>query len=127
LHKALSFLGVGLVAATACIATVRPVGAQPIVDTVRGHPVSILFSLPADAIPQLNSASSNGALEVIARVAGGGDLAVGRLAVISNQIDPSSGLIRLKAAFDNTNEALHPGRTADVRILGYSAIGEIIP
>ena len=98
---------------------VTPVGAQ--------HSVSVLFSLPADALPQLRSASSTGPVEVIAQDAGGADLGIGRLAVVDNRIDPRTGLIRFKPAFDNTSEVLRPGRAVNVRVLGYSAIGEIIP
>jgi multidrug efflux pump subunit AcrA (membrane-fusion protein) len=94
---------------------------------VQGHPVSVLFSLPADALPQLGSASSNGAVEVIAQETGGGDLAVGRLTVVDNRIDPINNTVAFKSAFVNANGALRLGQTVSVRILGYTAMGRVVP
>jgi multidrug efflux system membrane fusion protein len=41
---------------------------------------------------------------------------VGRLQLIDNQVDASSGTIRLRAAFDNQDGALIPGQFARVRM-----------
>ena len=40
-------------------------------------------------------------------------LAEGKLAVINNQVDTTSGTIRLKAVFDNKDHALWPGIGVD--------------
>ena len=44
-------------------------------------------------------------------------LAEGKLAVINNQVDTTSGTIRLKAVFDNKNHALWPGQSVSTRLL----------
>src|SRR5258707_491362 len=44
-------------------------------------------------------------------------LAEGTLSVINNQVDTTSGTIRLKAVFDNKNHALWPGQSVSTRLL----------
>jgi multidrug efflux pump subunit AcrA (membrane-fusion protein) len=73
-------------------------------------------------------AGAAASLQAVSRLAwaqarDGRDLAVGRLSVIDNHVDPARGTIRFKTNFDNTNEALSPGQSVDIRMLGYRAIG----
>ena len=44
-------------------------------------------------------------------------LAEGTLAVVNNQVDTTSGTIRLKAVFDNKDHALWPGQSVSTRLL----------
>ena len=44
-------------------------------------------------------------------------LADGALAVVNNQVDTTSGTIRLKAVFVNKNHALWPGQSVSTRLL----------
>jgi multidrug efflux system membrane fusion protein len=44
-------------------------------------------------------------------------LADGSLAVINNQVDTTSGTIRLKAVFDNKTHSLWPGQSVSTRLL----------
>jgi len=44
-------------------------------------------------------------------------LSDGVLSVINNQVDTTSGTIRLKAVFDNKNHALWPGQSISTRLL----------
>jgi multidrug efflux system membrane fusion protein len=44
-------------------------------------------------------------------------LAEGTLAVVNNQVDSTSGTIRLKSVFDNKDHALWPGQSVSTRLL----------
>ncbi len=44
-------------------------------------------------------------------------LAEGKLAVVNNQVDSTSGTIRLKGVFDNKDHALWPGQSVSTRLL----------
>ena len=44
------------------------------------------------------------------------DLATGKLSVIDNQINSTTGTINYKATFDNTEEVLWPGQFVNVRV-----------
>ena len=41
----------------------------------------------------------------------------GTLAAIDNQIDPATGTVRMKAAFDNKDGALYPNQFVNARVL----------
>src|SRR4029077_6406162 len=59
-----------------------------------------------------------GALKVIAFTTDGKKtLAEGKLAVINNQVDTTSGTIRLKAVFANKEHTLWPGQSVSTRLL----------
>ncbi len=44
-------------------------------------------------------------------------LSTGTLSLINNQVDTSSGTVRLKAVFDNNDHALWPGQSVSTRLL----------
>ncbi|MGY3459681.1 multidrug efflux system membrane fusion protein [Bradyrhizobium sp. LM3.4] len=82
------------------------------------EPISVIFTAPEDQLPYISEGQKAGALKVIAFTTDGKKtLAEGKLAVINNQVDTSSGTIRLKAVFDNKDHALWPGQSVSTRLL----------
>jgi membrane fusion protein, multidrug efflux system len=85
------------------------------------RPISVVFTLSAQTLPfiqQQIAASGDPGLKVLA--ANQDDTTVlgeGNLAVIDNQIDTTSGTIRLKATFPNTDLRLWPGQFVNPRLL----------
>ena len=80
------------------------------------HPIFVSFALPADSLPQLRAGSKDGDVIVTALDRDGQALATGVLAVIDNQINPTTGTINYKAKFDNGDDALWPGQFVNLRI-----------
>lgn len=81
------------------------------------EPISLIFSLPEDALPAVMRATAEGPLQVLAFSGDGKtQLAEGVLTLIDNQIDPATGTIRLKASFPNRDRALWPGQFVNVRL-----------
>src|ERR1700737_765940 len=84
----------------------------------RIHPIAVIFTAPEEQLPYINEAQSTEPLKVIAITTDGKKpLAEGTLAVVNNQVDTTSGTIRLKAVFDNKNHALWPGQSVSTRLL----------
>jgi len=82
------------------------------------EPIAAIFTAPEDQLPYINEAQAASPLKVIAITTDGKKpLADGKLAVINNQVDTTSGTIRLKAVFDNKNHALWPGQSVSTRLL----------
>lgn len=82
------------------------------------EPISVIFTAPEDQLPYIAEGQKGGELKVIAFTTDGKKtLAEGKLAVINNQVDTSSGTIRLKAVFDNKERALWPGQSVSTRLL----------
>jgi multidrug efflux system membrane fusion protein len=83
------------------------------------QPIDVVFTLPADQIPQvLPQVHSGQSLTVDAYDRDlKHQLATGRLLAVDNQIDPTTGTVRLKSIFDNRNEALFPDQFVNARLL----------
>jgi membrane fusion protein, multidrug efflux system len=81
------------------------------------QPIAVLFSLPQQQIVRVNAASANGALTV--DVFGNDGITVidtGTLKGIDNQVDPTTGTLKLKAEFPNASFQLWPGQFVNVRL-----------
>ena len=83
------------------------------------RPISIVFTLPEQNLTAIQQHMGQG--EALATFAVDRDnhapFAEGKLAVIDNQIDTSTGTIRLKATFPNNDSKLWPGQFVNVRLL----------
>ncbi len=79
-------------------------------------PIFVSFPLPADSLPLIRAAIAQGDVKVTAQDSNGKDLAVGKLAVIDNQINPNTATINFKAVFDNPAHVLWPGQFVNVRV-----------
>jgi membrane fusion protein, multidrug efflux system len=82
------------------------------------QPISIFFNLPQQELPELSKAFTEGSLPVDALGPDGKTaLDTGKVVVIDNQIDQTTGTVRLKAEFPNASLQLWPGQFVNVRVL----------
>jgi multidrug efflux system membrane fusion protein len=89
-----------------------------IVTIAQIEPISVIFTAPEEQLPYINEAQTSSPLKTIAITTDGKKpLAEGKLAVVNNQVDTTSGTIRLKAVFDNKDHALWPGQSVSTRLL----------
>jgi multidrug efflux system membrane fusion protein len=81
-------------------------------------PISVVFTLPQRDLLSVNEAFGKGSLKVSALDSSQKNaLDEGTLAVVDNQIDPTTGTIKLKATFPNQNLKLWPGQFVNSRLL----------
>jgi len=89
-----------------------------IVTIAQIEPIAVVFTAPEVQLPYINEAQSAQPLKVTALTTDGKKtLSEGVLAVVNNQVDTTSGTIRLKAVFDNKDHALWPGQSVSTRLL----------
>jgi RND family efflux transporter MFP subunit len=83
------------------------------------QPISVLFNIPEDNLPQVRARLRAGAnLPVEAWDHNDTTMiATGRLTAVDNQIDATTGTVKLKAVFDNKDGALFPNQFVNVRML----------
>lgn len=82
------------------------------------RPISVLFTLPQQQLPEINKAVAQRKLVVEALETDSKNvLDTGALEVIDNQVDQTTGTIRLKADFPNEDLQLWPGQFVNVRML----------
>ena len=89
-----------------------------IVTLTQLKPISVIFNLPQQELDRVNAAFANEPLAVDAlRPADNSVIARGKLTVIDNQVDPSTGTVKLRAEFTNDKLQLWPGQFVNVRLL----------
>jgi multidrug efflux system membrane fusion protein len=83
------------------------------------QPITVVFTLAEDALPQvLQQTRGKQQLKVEALDrAQQGHLATGKLTSIDNQIDTTTGTVKLRAEFDNHDGALFPNQFVNTRLL----------
>ncbi len=82
------------------------------------QPISAVFTLPQQDLPDINRAVAKRALKVEALETDSENvLDRGELQVIDNQVDQTTGTIKLKADFPNKDLQLWPGQFVNVRLL----------
>jgi multidrug efflux system membrane fusion protein len=97
---------------------VRAAAATGIVVITQIQPIAVIFTLPQQLLPQVNEAFNKrslvaGALDAVTKTV----LGRGKLVVVNNQVDQTTGTIQLKAEFPNADLRLWPGQFVTVRLL----------
>jgi membrane fusion protein, multidrug efflux system len=82
------------------------------------EPISVIFTLPEEKFAQLSDALARGSVEVSAMSRDGTrEFDRGTVALIDNQIDQTTGTIRVKATLPNKQRLLWPGEFVGMRVL----------
>jgi membrane fusion protein, multidrug efflux system len=98
---------------------VQPSSATGIAVVTQLQPITVVFSIPEDdlpdVMPQLNG---GGTLQVtVFDRANQKQLAVGKVVAVDNQIDTTTGTVKVRAQFDNSDNALFPNQFVNVQLL----------
>jgi multidrug efflux system membrane fusion protein len=88
-----------------------------IITVTQTRPIAVQFSLSQDVLPDLQRSQAKGDRPVVVETRDGSPLTTGKLMAIDNQIDPTTGMIKLKAVFDNADESLWPGELVMARVI----------
>ena len=82
------------------------------------EPIAVDFTLPQADLALLQAVAAEGEPKVIAFDQDGNNmLGQGTLEAINNQVDPTTGTIKLKARFDNKDHKLWPGAFVQARVV----------
>lgn len=97
---------------------VQPSDPNGIVVVTQLQPISVIFTLPETNLPTIQQAMAKGPLTVLAYSEDNKtELDKGALTVLDNQIVQTSGSVKLKADFPNSQHRLWPGELVNVRLL----------
>lgn len=93
--------------------------ANGIVVVTQLQPITVVLTIPEDNLQRVLARLRAGATLPVSAYdrAGTAQLAIGTLATVDNQIDPTTGTVKLKAQFDNRDERLFPNQFVNVRLL----------
>jgi len=94
---------------------VRANDTTPLVVINQIAPISVTFAIPEARLPELKKYMSQGTLRVTASPPkDDAPAAVGRISFVDNQVDQTTGTIRLKGTFPNEDRRLWPGQFLNV-------------
>ena len=83
------------------------------------QPIAVIFTLPEDQLPEVLKRTRAGD-RLVAEAYDRSDatlLAKGTLLTVDNEIDPTTGTVKVKAVFDNRDRALFPNQFVNVRLI----------
>jgi len=97
---------------------IHPTDANGLVDLTQIQPISLIFTLPQTTFPEIQQEMAKGPVKVLAysqdeKI----KLDEGELLLIDNQINQTTGTIRLRATFLNAQRLLWPGELVNARLL----------
>lgn len=96
---------------------IHPTDTNGLVTVTQVQPIDIVFILPTSDIPAVQQALEAGPVVATAYdQAGAKKLDVGKLLLINNLADPSTGTVQLKAQFPNPKRLLWPGAFVNVEL-----------
>lgn len=102
--------------------------ANGIVVITQLKPITVLFTLPEDNLPAILKRLNAGAVLPVTAFdrTQSTQLAAGTLLTLDNQIDTSTGTVKMKAQFDNENEILFPNQFVNIQLLVDTVHGAVI-
>jgi membrane fusion protein, multidrug efflux system len=83
------------------------------------QPITVIFTIPEDSLDQVEARLNQGAklsVDAFDRTAQK-KIATGQLLTLDNQIDTTTGTVKGRAQFDNTDNALFPNQFVNTRLL----------
>jgi multidrug efflux system membrane fusion protein len=97
---------------------VHAADASGLVSITQVRPIAVIFTLPQRDLPAVSAALLRGSVKVeVLSAEGRGVMAGGTLQTIDNQIDMTTGTIKLKAVFPNEDQQLWPGQFVSTRVV----------
>jgi multidrug efflux system membrane fusion protein len=94
-------------------------GTNPLVVVTQIEPITVIFTIAEDSLPQVQAQSRKGKkLDVLALDrAQQTKLATGKLLTFDNQIDTTTGTVKMRGIFDNKDDALFPNQFVNTKLL----------
>ena len=98
---------------------VQPTDANGLVVVTEIEPISVVFAVPEDNLPQIFARLRTGATlpVVVFDRANVTQLSTGTLDAVDSQIDTTTGTIKIRALFDNKDDILFPQQFVNTRLL----------
>jgi RND family efflux transporter MFP subunit len=106
---------------------VRPADTAPIAVVNQMAPVYVVFAIPQRFLPELREAMNSGTAKVIATMPGDKRSETGRVAMIENTVDATTGMVTVRGIMDNTSETLWPGTLVSTRLTIRTEDAVVIP
>ncbi|MEA2887773.1 MAG: rane fusion protein multidrug efflux system, partial [Bradyrhizobium sp.] len=95
---------------------VRPADTAPLAVINQMAPVYVTFAIPQRVLVDLREAMANGSSKVIATIPGHQTSEDGKVAMVENSVDSTTGMVTVRGVMDNVSEKLWPGILVAIRL-----------
>jgi len=106
---------------------VRPADTTPLATINQIKPVYVTFGLPQRQLPDLRKAIAAETATVEAMPPGETRVAQGQVTMIENTVDPSTGMVLVRATMENKDELLWPGTLVNTQVVLRNEKAVVIP
>ncbi|MGP9810809.1 efflux RND transporter periplasmic adaptor subunit [Rhodopseudomonas sp. NSM] len=95
---------------------VRPADTAPLATINQMAPVYVTFAVPQRVLVDLRDAMKSGATKVVATIPGSSRSEEGKVAMVENTVDATTGMVTVRGVMDNGNEMLWPGTLVNTKL-----------
>src|SRR4030081_114395 len=106
---------------------VRPADTAPLAVINQMAPVYVSFAIPQRVLVDLRDAMSTGDSKVIATIPGHQRSEDGKVAMVENSVDSTTGMITVRGIMNNENETLWPGTLVNTRLIIRTENSVVVP
>lgn len=106
---------------------VRPADTAPLATINQMAPVYVTFAVPQAVLSDLRDAMTTGSAQVIATVPGRDASEQGKVAMIENTVDATTGMVTVRGMMDNARETLWPGTLVNTRLIVRRENAVVVP
>lgn len=106
---------------------VRPADTASLAVINQIKPVYVAFAVPQRSLADLKQAVASDTARVEANIPGEREPSVGKLAMIDNTVDATTGMVMVRALMQNRDEALWPGTLANTQLTLRTEDSVVVP
>ncbi|MCA1397701.1 efflux RND transporter periplasmic adaptor subunit [Bradyrhizobium sp. BRP56] len=106
---------------------VRPADTQPLAVINQMAPVYVTFAIPQRALVDLRDAMGKGDSKVIATIPGHQRSERGKVAMVENAVDATTGMVTVRGIMNNESETLWPGTIVQTKLIIRSEDAIVVP
>jgi RND family efflux transporter MFP subunit len=106
---------------------VRPADTTPLATINQMAPVYVSFAVPQRVLADLREAMGAGSTKVIATIPNSGRSESGKVAMVENTVDSTTGMVTVRGIMDNPNETLWPGILVQSKLIIRTEDGVVVP
>ena len=106
---------------------VRPADTAPLAIINQMAPVYVTFAIPQRVLADLRDAMASGGSRVVATIPGHARSEEGKVAMVENTVDSTTGMITVRGIMNNENETLWPGILVNTKLVIRTEDGVTVP
>ena len=106
---------------------VRPADTSPLAVINQMAPVYVTFAIPQRVLVDLRDAMATGDSKVIATIPGHQRSETGKVAMVENSVDATTGMVTVRGVMGNENETLWPGTLVATKLIIRTENSVVVP